>query len=142
MKKETNLEHYKNELKNIMQNYYDNPAWAYKHIKKEIDNGIISKGDEYYTDTILEWMALPYKEIILDKAEKEYLSAVIKPFKCDVEYIAKEKSYTAVSHRIKIVVKPTFDGACLERIILPNFETDMYKGMEVGRKYTLEELGL
>lgn len=69
MKKETNLEHYKNELKNIMQNYYDNPAWVYKHIKKEIDNGI-SKGDEYYTDTILEWMAQPYKETILDKQKR------------------------------------------------------------------------
>jgi hypothetical protein len=35
-----------------------------------------------------------------------------------------------------------FDGACPECIILLTFEADMYKGMELGRKYTLEELGL
>ena len=50
--------------------------------------------------------------------------------------------YTEISHRIRIIVNPTFDGACLENIVLPNFVTDMYKGMETGKKYTLEELGL
>ena len=88
-----------------------------------------------------KWLMEEYKEPILNKAEREYLSAIIKPFRCEVECISKETGYAAVGHRIKIVVRP-FDRACLERIILPNFETDIYKGMELGRKYTLEELGL
>ena len=71
---------------------------------------------------------------ILDDAEKRYLSAVIRPFRDRVQYIKK------------------IDGACEEYIyiqlnkdwtILPRFkEGTMYKGMEPGHKYTLEELGL
>lgn len=93
-------------------------------------------------ERINKWLMEEYKEPILNKAEREYLSAIIKPFRCEVECISKETGYTAVSHRIEIVVRPTFDRACLERITLPNFETDIYMGMELGRKYTLEELGL
>ena len=71
---------------------------------------------------------------ILDDAEKRYLSAVIRPFRDRVKYIKK------------------IDGACEEYIyiqlnkdwtILPRFkEGTMYKGMEPGHKYSLEELGL
>ena len=72
---------------------------------------------------------------ILDEEEKEYLSNVIKPFRYKVEYIIKITS--SYSEYIKITIKKD-SGLCF-----PNFKKGtMYKGMEIEKKYTLEELGL
>ena len=85
-------------------------------------------------DVFRKWLDQEHVEPILDDTERAYLSAVIKPFRNRVKYIKK------------------IDYACEEYIhiqlnsewtILPHFRKGtMYKGMEVGRKYTLEELGL
>ena len=72
-------------------------------------------------------------EEILTKEEKDYLSAVIKPFRNRVSNISKDGplEYITIS----------LDGD--DFAILPNFEEDtMYKGMTLGKKYTLEELEL
>ena len=72
---------------------------------------------------------------ILDEEEKEYLSNVIKPFRHKVEYIVKETS--SYNEYIKITIK---NDDCLS---FPYFKRGtMYKGMEIEKKYTLEELGL
>ena len=71
---------------------------------------------------------------ILTEKEKEYLSAVVKPFKDNVKYISK--NHYDGEEWIQIWTKP---GLAL----LPHFtEGAMYKGMEVGNEYSLEELGL
>lgn len=79
------------------------------------------------------------KKTILDQAEKEYLSAIIKPFRDMVTSVIKYESsiyeYIAIRYR------------GLEEYIgtvrLPSFKKDtMYKGMEVNKKYSLEDLGL
>lgn len=77
---------------------------------------------------------IQYKQEILDKQEKEYLSAVIKPFRDKVKYIEKNTYYE------KEFIEICVNG---ERIGLPCFkENTMYKGMEKYKEYTLEELGL
>lgn len=74
---------------------------------------------------------------ILDTEEKEYLSAVLKPFINNVTDIAKYSRTSDSSEYIVINFKDT------EGLILPRFkENTMYKGMELDRKYTLAELGL
>ena len=76
-------------------------------------------------------------EEILDEAEKEYLKAVIKPFRKKIKYIQKTKIFMENEAYIEIATKDD-DTACL-----PSFDQDkMYKGMEVDKKYSLEELGL
>lgn len=71
----------------------------------------------------------------MNNVEKEYLSAVIRPFKDKVEYICKTADYDGEY----IVIGILNDSA----IILPYFEKGtMYKGMETGKEYTLKELGL
>lgn len=77
---------------------------------------------------------------ILDKEEKEYLRNVIKPFRNKVEFIQKIK-YCSGAHRS---YKDYIQISLPEEVIdMPFFEQNaMYKGMEVERKYTLEELGL
>lgn len=76
-------------------------------------------------------------EEILDEKEREYLSYVIRPFRDRIEHIAKYKGiYDKSEEYIVIFLKD-------EYITFPFFkEGTMYKGMELKREYTLEELGL
>lgn len=84
----------------------------------------------------LSWLEEEYKPPILTDKEKTYLSAVIKPFRNDVEYIEKRIFSTGAEY-IRICL--TED----ETVNFPNFKRGtMYKGMEVDKDYTLEELGL
>ena len=76
-------------------------------------------------------------EILTDK-EKAYLSAVIKPFRKDIEYIEKFKSNYVGKEYIYIVMKKDDDYCKLPRF----FKGTMYRGMELNKRYTLEELGL
>ena len=88
---------------------------------------------------IMNWLLEEYKGPVLDDVEKEYLSAVIKPFRKKVNYISKiEKGYSAKEQFIKITVNRN------EFINLPYFNTSsrMYAGMEPFMKYTLHDLGL
>lgn len=86
-----------------------------------------------YTGTIEVENGYIIEKEILDKEEKEYLSAVIRPFRNRVEYIQKKD---IMNEFIEIKLDNEF-------INLPDFEKDtMYKGMELNKKYTLKELDL
>ena len=84
-----------------------------------------------------------YKDI-LDEEEKKYLSAVIKPFRDRVEYIKKlEAYYCRNDSRENIFVRICGKYGFEDLLSLPYFpKGSMYKGMETGKQYTLEELGL
>ena len=78
---------------------------------------------------------------ILDDVEKEYLSAVIKPFRKHIINIRKIQNYRY--EFIEIMIYRTDEGVSCEVISLPYFNKGkMYKGMEINKQYTLEELGL
>ena len=85
-----------------------------------------------------EIVKLP-KHFITDE-EKEYLSNVIKPFKEKVTCISKtsygnDKEYIFIEYYEKINRKYNID--------FPEFKKGaMYKGMELDKEYTLEDLGL
>lgn len=84
----------------------------------------------------LSWLEEEYVPDILTDKEKAYLSAVIKPFRKKVEYVYKicleigKRECLEISLENGVVSFPYFE------------EGTMYKGMEVNREYTLEELGL
>lgn len=86
---------------------------------------------------MIGWLEEEYKPSILDDVEKAYLSAVIKPFRKDVECIEKlnpsclnGKQYL----RIELIN---------DYFTLPIFaKGTMYKGMRMGKRYTLKELEL
>lgn len=74
---------------------------------------------------------------ILDDKEREYLKAVIKPFRNSITYISKNTSYTGDTEFIFIKLNNNSD------MNLPKFkENTMYKGMETNEEYTLKELEL
>ena len=110
---------------------------------KIVDNNLQS----YYIDTkdLTEDCWEEYKEHILTDKEKEYLSAVIKPFRDRVKYIYKTNEIDDCSQLISIYMEryDYEENLRCEYMDLPHFKKDtMYKGMETGKKYTLEELGL
>ena len=83
-----------------------------------------------------EWLLSEYKEPILDEVEKRYLRGVIRPFRNMVAFIKKTCNCVGFQW-IEIAVKGN------KTIVLPGFRNDeMYKGMKLEKKYTLEELGL
>lgn len=85
-----------------------------------------------------KWLEEEYVPDILTDKEKAYLSAVIKPFRKDIKYIVKFKRYSDKKEYIYMTMKKD-DDYCT----LPVFEKGtMCKGMEVDKKYKLEELGL
>ena len=85
----------------------------------------------------LEWLNQDYKEKILDDVEREYLSAVIKPFRKMIAYIVKAQDFDDGKQCIRIILQ-NGDG-----MHFPYLDDDaMYKGMEVNKEYSLEELGL
>ena len=87
-----------------------------------------------YTGTLEVENGYIVEKEILDEEEKEYLKAVIRPFKYKVASITKYKD-----------VEREFIDICLknENIDLPYFKAGkMYKGMKLNKKYTLKELGL
>lgn len=89
---------------------------------------------------VMKWLLEEYSEPILDEAEKEYLSEVIKPFRDKVKFI-KLPSYDCLNLIYTCIrMYDKFGG---EIVRLPNFKIGtMYKNMKIGREYTLEELGL
>ena len=78
---------------------------------------------------------------IIDEKEKEYLSNVIKPFRNRIIWIGK--AVYIPGEYIEIYLRHYDDGCSSYSIILPYFKKGtMYKGMELDKEYTLEELGL
>ena len=75
------------------------------------------------------------QDYVLDDVEREYLRAVIKPFRKHVEYISKVPILTEEYITIELDSQ--------EYIFLPKFKKGkMYKGLVSGIPYPLEELGL
>lgn len=72
---------------------------------------------------------------ILDESERQYLSAVIRPFRDQVQSITKTPKMNGKVEYIVIDIG--------FQMFFPDFKSNtMYKGMELGKEYTLEELGL
>ena len=109
-----------------------------------IDNQVVSQSGWSsglcIEDFSADWWE-EYKEPVLNEKEKEYLSAVIKPFRDRVVYILKVEAGEC-NWLISIKIK-RYDEDSNEYIDLPYFrENTMYKNMLINREYTLEELGL
>lgn len=86
-------------------------------------------------EAILKWLDEEHYEKVLNDTEKAYLSAVIKPFRDRILYIVKRR-WANMTECIDIKTE-------IDTTSFPRFKAnDMYKGMKVDRRYTLEELGL
>ena len=97
---------------------------------------------DLYSDKFLDQTIEIEIPDILTKEEKEYLSAVIKPFRNKVKNIIKFSCAMNSHSYIEIVYDDDTWGKDMA-IVMPPFKKDtMYKNMKLGEKYKLEELGL
>lgn len=126
-----NIEKYKDDILNAEQSNINCCVIDLLH------NGVCEYNCKDCKKNIMNWLLEEYKEPILDDVEREYLSATIKPFRKNVSCIRKSKDARKGKNYIKIEF---CDG---DRMFFPYLDDDaMYKGMEVNKAYTLEELGL
>lgn len=80
------------------------------------------------------------KKPILDEKEKEYLSAVIAPFRDQIIHIVKHK---AVIYEYIVIRFWEIGSKNITNMYFPVFRKDtMYKGMELNKEYSLEDLNL
>lgn len=97
-----------------------------------------------YSDKFLDQeieINIPDTPDTLDEIEKEYLSAVIKPFRNRVVYI-KKVNCTNNRYYLSIKISSKLTLSKIEFFYLPLFQNDIYKGMETNKEYTLADLGL
>lgn len=105
------------------------------------NNCLFKKYNGECTKARYEWLLSEYKEPpILDEVEREYLSAVCRPYK--VLHIRKRNTGNKERQWLDIctdnVLWKDYDD-----IHLPYFKANtMYKGMELGKEYTPQELGI
>ena len=100
-------------------------------IYREFFSGSIS-----ICSAFVKWLEGEYKPQILTDKEKAYLSAIIKPFENKKIMIGKLRHLFGEEEYIWIDI----DGY---HFTLPHFKKgEMYKGMELNKFYTSEELGL
>ena len=97
---------------------------------------------DLYSDKLLDYEIEIEMPDILNEQEKEYLRAVIKPFRDRVISIRKNFDVFKDAYSIFIYIKSTMEIGKVESIGLPFFKNNMYMGMEHTTNYTLEELGL
>ena len=132
-----NIERYKEELKKCKRIYLDCEIYRIREKCKEENDSCGSKRCFECRKDNIEWLLEEYKEPILNDVEKEYLSAVIKPFRDKVKSIIKFKDNYYTEEYIYMFIEES------DNAVLPRFEKGtMYKGMKVNKRYTLEELGL
>ena len=125
-----NIEKYKDEILNAAQSDITCCVIDLYH------NGRCPDNCKDCKKAAMKWLLEEAKEPILDEVEKEYLSAVIKPFRKKVMDVLKIQ---LTGERQCIRIRVSY-GDCAE---LPFFKNNtMYKGMKVNKYYTPEELGL
>lgn len=138
-------------LREAMKNY-DKARRAYWKNDSKLKNSYVMMDDcgdfvdernEYvvFNPTFLwdDWEE--YKYEILDEKEREYLRAVIKPFRDRIRYVEKLETYW-VDEGEYLIIRYDDEGSH-DIFSLPWFaKGSMYKEMELGKEYTLKELGL
>lgn len=130
-----NIEKYKNDINDgiLTCDLYQS---IYKIKNGEYVNDCCGNCNKCYDDCI-RWLLEEAKEPVLDAVEREYLSAVIKPFRNRVNGV--RKWFNGMDYQIVISLDKG-DNLCQ----LPRFplSSEMYMGMESKKWYRLQELGL
>lgn len=114
--------------------------WGDITYKEEYKENLTHNDYESFSiNEVWEFNKLVWKreEQVLDEVEKKYLSDLIRPFRDKVRYIRLINYVNTIKQFISIEIKGD------SSIYFPLFKKGtMYKGMEVDKNYSLEDLGL
>ena len=136
-----NIERYRKEL----ENFYASLDCDIHKIREKCKEGNDSCGSKRCVECRkenIEWLLAEYEGPILTEEEKEYLRAVIKPFRKFVRGIKKLEAAANGMEKISLYSQDFQSWGCTT--ILPPFKksTGMFQNMELGREYNPEDLGL
>lgn len=119
-------ERYKFTVNGLMFWFKDHQAWVHYDITEQLLLG--------------RYEIVKLSKPVLTESEKEYLGNIVKPFRDKV--ISIRCNFAADNYNC-ITIELKQDGFSKEFINLPYFKKgSMYKGMQAGKDYTLEELEL
>lgn len=95
----------------------------------------------------LKWLVQEYKEPILTNEEKPIIEDIIKafePFGKKVEILKKDRDLNHIYEYFLFIECGDCNGnnGIPDNADTPSFSSELFAGMELGRAYTLEELGL
>ena len=132
----------------IGKNSYE---WSVSYLAASIVGVVVPIDKELHTHDVINFMNVSQTvcilgdtknlNSILDNIEKRYLENVLRPFKNRVMFIAKteEFGYEHIYIRVALPIHKHGNTTCN----FPYFDKGtMYKGMELYKPYSLEELGL
>lgn len=117
-----------------------------RNISEEDANFLIDKFGFKATKRAKEAMGKESKKEILNNAERTHLKRAIKPFRDKVRRIVKTKEISTFMKNREFILIYFTDEMQRDNtlfVILEDFEEGtMYKGMEEGKAYTIDELRL
>lgn len=109
----------------------------------ELDDFLKERGVNTRVD-LVSW--LDREDVVLSTSERDYLRAVIKPFRDKANFIFKESCPNVLPYTVDriVIIAETLVKGEEHRIVLAPFShlSNQYAGMELDHEYTLEELGL
>ena len=92
-------------------------------------------------ERFVKWLFEDSEKPVLDEKERKYLSEVIRPFRNKIATISKLHTYDNINYENNEYIY--FGMKDRRGYSLPLFKQGtMYKGMQQGKHYTLQELGL
>lgn len=135
-----NIEKYEHEISHLV-NGGDDIECAIATAAGIVKENYCSSNCKECQKECLEWMYSEYT--VLADEEKEIVESifnVIHKFGCKVIAVRKRDDINGDCY-IRISFRNIVTGR-LEIMDLPYLNNDMFKGMELGKEYTLEELGI
>lgn len=91
----------------------------------------------------IEWMCSEYNEPILSDDEKDIIRSMIyylQKIGCTVNYVIKDVNENGIAYFMIDYANHAFGYR--EMMASPYFKKDKFNGMEIGKEYNLEELGI
>ena len=138
-------------LENFLSYYSDNNCinktncsncpFRFTNCDPNSENFWLKNKDVFSDDFLYQEIEFDVKNILTNE-EKEYLRNVIKPFRNDIDYIHKDLGSYEEEYICIEMYCHSIEKSC-HAICLPPFpRNSMYKNMEDGCCYTLEQLEL
>ena len=135
-----NIEKYADKIKEQIANGENSMACAVQNLK---NNGSYScqlcRACEV---DALNWLLQEYKEPLLNQEDQKILHNIItayEVFNKGIPSFTKCEAWREEGEEPNYFIEIHYPG---NRVATPTFHTEVFKGMELNKEYTLEELGL
>ena len=139
-----NIEKYKKEITNHIKEYGDSIECTIANIAGIREEKCYPQDCEECQKKCIEWMYADYKEQILTDEEKDLVKAMcdaIYRFGYDEVISVYKISFGMRCNFISIIYKNEYSEVN-ETMSSPIFRNDLFAGMELRKRYSLEELGI